>query len=59
MSSLFDHFRDGRYRFRLGRSLDPHEGLHPEMRDQEISIGIDVPNTIDELISLQSNQERW
>lgn len=57
MNPLFDHFRDGRYRFRLGRSLDPHEDLHPEMRDHEVSIGADVPNTIDELISMQKRNE--
>jgi len=56
MASLFDHFRrDGRYRFRRGRSLDPHEGLHPEMADQSVEIGSGVPNTLDELIAMQEN----
>ena len=54
MSPLYDHFCDGRYRFRLGRSLDPHEEMHPEMRDQDVSVGADVPGTIDELISMQN-----
>ena len=56
MASLFDRFsRDGRYRFRRGRSLDPHEELHPEMADQSVEISPDVPNTLDELIAMQDN----
>jgi hypothetical protein len=57
MGPRSDHFRDGRYRFSLGRSLDPHEDLHPEMRDHEVFIGTDVPSTIDELISMQKKSE--
>ena len=56
MASLFDRFsRDGRYRFRRGRSLDPHEELHPEMADQSVEISPDVPNTLDELIAMQQD----
>ena len=58
MSPFFDHFRSGgRYRFRLGRSLDPHEELHPEMVDQGVEVGSDVPGTIDELIAMQQKNE--
>ena len=54
--ALFDHFRgDGRYRFRRGDSLDPNEGLHPEMVDQSVDIGTGVPNTFDELMAMQEN----
>jgi hypothetical protein len=56
MASLFDHFRrDGRYRFRRGDSLDPNDGLHPEMVDQSVDIGTGVPNTFDELMAMQEN----
>jgi len=58
MSPFFDHFRSGgRYRFRLGHSLDPHEELHPEMVDQGVEVGSDVPGTIDELIAMQQKNE--
>ena len=58
MSPFFDHFRSGgRYRFRLGRSLDPHEELHPEMVDQGVEVGGDVPGTIDELIAMQQKND--
>ncbi|MBM5828092.1 MAG: hypothetical protein FJ050_08595 [Cyanobacteria bacterium M_surface_7_m2_040] len=54
MASLFDRFRrDGRYRFRAGRSLDPHEELHPEMVGPEVSVGASVPNTPEELMAMQ------
>lgn len=56
MASLFNPFdRDGRYRFRRGRSLDPHEELHPEMAEQAVESGAGVPNTLDELIAMQEN----
>lgn len=48
---------DGRYRFRGGRSVDPHEELHPEMAEQTIEVGANVPGTIDELISMQRGDQ--
>ena len=54
MASLFNPFdRDGRYRFRRGRSLDPHEELHPEMAEPSLETSAGVPNTLDELIAMQ------
>lgn len=47
---------DGRYRFRGGRSVDPHEELHPEMTEQTIEVGANVPGTIDELIAMQQGE---
>ena len=48
---------DGRYRFRRGRSVDPHEDLHPEMGEQAVEVGADVPSTIDELIAMQQGDQ--
>ena len=43
MSPFFEICRfGGRYRFLVGRSLDPHEELHPEMADQSVEVGSDV-----------------
>jgi len=57
MNSFFDHFRSrGRYRFRCGRSLDPNEGLHPELAEDGIEVGNGVPNTIDELMAMQRHE---
>ena len=57
MSSFFDHFRSrGRYRFRRGRSLDPNEGLHPELAEDGVEVGNGVPGTIDELIAMQRHE---
>lgn len=57
MAFMYNHFeRDGRYRFRQGRSLDPHEEFHPEMRDRNVDVSQDVPNTLDELIAMQQNE---
>ena len=58
MTSFFDHFRSGgRYRFRQGRSLDPHEDLHPEMAEEAISVSNEVPGTIEELIAMQEKDK--
>jgi hypothetical protein len=56
MPAFFDNARrdgDGRYRFRRGYSVDPHEDLHPEMGEQAVEVGADVPSTISELIAMQ------
>ena len=56
MPAFFDNARrdgDGRYRFRRGYSVDPHEDLHPEMGEQAVEVGADVPGTISELIAMQ------
>lgn len=58
MSPFFDPFSSGgRYRFRLGRSLDPHEELHPEMAEEPVDVSSEVPGTIDELIAMQQNDK--
>ena len=44
---------NGRYRFRLGKPVDPKEDLHPEMSEQGIEVSTGTPNTIDELIAMQ------
>lgn len=56
MPNFFENFHlDGRYRFRRGRSIEPHEELHPEMADQELQVSPDVPDTIEELITMQAH----
>lgn len=58
MFPSFDQFSSGgRYRFRLGRSLDPHEELHPEMAEEPVDVSSEVPGTIDELIAMQQNDK--
>ena len=58
MTSFFDHFRsNGRYRFRRGRSLDPNEGVHPELTEDGIEVGSGVPSTIDELMAMQRHED--
>jgi hypothetical protein len=58
MSPFFDPFSSGgRYRFRLGRSLDPHEELHPEMAEEPVDVSSEVPGTIDELIAMQQKDK--
>ncbi|MEB3332746.1 MAG: hypothetical protein VKI83_09690 [Synechococcaceae cyanobacterium] len=37
--------------------MDPHESLHPEMAEQAIDVGADVPSTIDELIAMQQGDQ--
>jgi hypothetical protein len=65
MSQSFDSSRQtpadeprresGRYRFRGGRSIDPSEGVHPEMNDldQPGPPPRGIPNSPDELIAMQ------
>ena len=54
MTSSFDRFNGrGRYRFRNGQPLDPHEVLHPE-NDEEINgLSSEIPETVNELIAMQ------
>jgi hypothetical protein len=47
----------GRYRFRGGRSIDPSEGVHPEMNelDQPGPAPLGIPNSPEELIAMQES----
>ena len=48
----------GRYRYQAGQPIDPNEGLHPEMAEEQApaSVGGGIPNSPDELIAMQNNK---
>ncbi|CAK6695427.1 hypothetical protein [Synechococcus sp. CBW1107] len=49
-----------RYRFRAGKPIDPNEGLHPEMTDdnQPQTVAAGIPDSPQQLIAMQTKDQR-
>jgi hypothetical protein len=52
--------RSGRYRYSAGKPVDPNEGVHPEMAEDNLAqpTSVGIPNSPDELIAMQNKPER-
>lgn len=52
--------KTSRYRFRSGKPVDPNEGLHPEMADdnQPQAVAAGIPDSPQQLIAMHSRDQR-